>query len=62
MGSAPSSGGNQKNCEAKIEENIAKVAEDLKNDSILKEIVQNVQKETLALKPSPSVILEKVKN
>ena len=62
MGSVPSSGGNQNNCEVKIEENVAKVAEDLKNDSILKEIVQNVEKEPLALKPSQSVNLEKVKN
>jgi hypothetical protein len=62
MGSVPSSGVNKRNREVKIEEKVANVAEDLKNDSILKEIVKNVETHNLALKPSQTVNLEKVKN
>lgn len=61
MGSVPS-GGNQKNCVGKLEEGVAKMTVDLKNDSILKEITQNVEKVQLILKPSQSVNLERAKN
>ena len=61
MGSTPSSG-NQKETVAKFEQGPVKIVQDLKNDSILKEIVANVNKELLALKPSQSVNLEKTKN
>ena len=45
-----------------MDEKVAKVVEDLKNDSVLKEITQNVEKEPVVLKPSQSVNLDKVKN
>jgi hypothetical protein len=61
MGSSPSSG-NENKCAVKFEANVAKGVEDFKNDSILKEIAVNTDKEPLALKPSQSVNLEKVKN
>lgn len=61
MGSAPSLG-NQGNCIERVEEKASNVVEDLKNDSILKEILINVDREPLALKPSQSVNLEKTKN
>jgi hypothetical protein len=61
MGSAPS-GGSQKICDVKAQENVAKVTEEVKTESILKEINQNVEKVVQTLKPSQSVNLEKVKN
>jgi hypothetical protein len=61
MGSAPS-GGPQKICDVKAQENVAKVAEEAKTESILKEINQNVEKVVQTLKPSQSVNLEKAKN
>jgi hypothetical protein len=62
MGSIPSSGVNKRNGEVKIEEKVANVVENLKNNSIVKEIVENVETENLALKPSQTVNLEKIKN
>jgi hypothetical protein len=61
MGSAPS-GGPQKTCDVKVQENVTKLGEEVKTESILKEVNQNVEKVVQTLKPSQSVNLDKAKN
>ena len=58
MGSAPS-GGPQKICDIKVQENVTKLSEEVKTESILKEVNQNVVQ---ILRPSQSVNLDKAKH